>query len=152
MNIEIANRLLTLRKQFNLSQEDLAARLGISRQAVSRWERAEASPDTDNLIALSKLYNVSIDSLLAMDADGEENFKYQANDNASQIRNEAGISDTRFKGDSDDLMNLLRRLAPVYPVIVTMIYLVLGFALNMWHPGWIVFLTIPIFYVMIRGK
>ena len=56
MNIEIANRLVTLRKQNSFSQEALAEKLGISRQAVSKWERAEASPDTDNLILLSRIY------------------------------------------------------------------------------------------------
>lgn len=40
MNIEIANRLLQLRKERGLSQEDLAERIGISRQSVSKWERA----------------------------------------------------------------------------------------------------------------
>lgn len=64
MNIEIANRLVNLRKQNNLSQEALAEQLGISRQAVSKWERAEASPDTDNLILLARLYGVSLDELL----------------------------------------------------------------------------------------
>lgn len=64
MNIEIANRLVNLRKQNNLSQEALAEKLGISRQAVSKWERAEASPDTDNLILLARLYGVSLDQLL----------------------------------------------------------------------------------------
>lgn len=64
MNIEIANRLLQLRKEHKLSQEDLAAKLNISRQAVSKWERAEASPDTDNLIELSKLYSITLDELL----------------------------------------------------------------------------------------
>ena len=64
MNIEIANRLVELRKKNGLSQEELALKLGISRQAVSKWERAESSPDTDNLICLAKLYNVSLDSLL----------------------------------------------------------------------------------------
>ena len=150
MNIEIANRLLTLRKQFNLSQEDLAARLGISRQAVSRWERAEASPDTDNLIALSKLYNVSIDSLLAMEADGEENPVYQASVNDAQRREETEPPAARFRDDSEDLLKLLRRLAPAYPVIVTVIYLILGFAFGLWHPGWIVFLTIPVFFILVR--
>ena len=66
MNLEIANRLLQLRRQHQLSQEELAERLGISRQAVSKWERAEASPDTDNLIALARLYHVSIDELLML--------------------------------------------------------------------------------------
>ena len=64
MNIEIANRLVNLRKSNYLSQEALAEKLGISRQAVSKWERAEASPDTDNLIQLAKLYHVSLDELL----------------------------------------------------------------------------------------
>lgn len=64
MNIEIANRFVTLRKVNGLSQEALAEKLGISRQAVSKWERAEASPDTDNLILLAKIYNVSLDELL----------------------------------------------------------------------------------------
>lgn len=64
MNIEIANRLVQLRKQHNLSQEELADKLGISRQAVSKWERAESSPDTDNLISIAKLYNISLDELL----------------------------------------------------------------------------------------
>lgn len=64
MNLEIANRLVALRKENNLSQEALAAKLGISRQAVSKWERAEASPDTDNLIALAQLYHISLDELL----------------------------------------------------------------------------------------
>lgn len=64
MNLEIANRLLQLRKQHQFSQEELAERLGISRQAVSKWERAEASPDTDNLILLARLYQISLDDLL----------------------------------------------------------------------------------------
>ena len=64
MNLEIANRLQKLRKEKGYSQEQLAVELGISRQAVSKWERAEASPDTDNLICLAKLYGVSLDELL----------------------------------------------------------------------------------------
>lgn len=71
MNIEIANRLVELRKKNGYSQEELASRLGLSRQAVSKWERAEASPDTDNLICLAKLYGVSLDDLLKTDDDIE---------------------------------------------------------------------------------
>jgi transcriptional regulator with XRE-family HTH domain len=64
MNIETANRLLQYRKKSGLSQEDLAEKIGVSRQAVSKWERAEASPDTDNLIILAQVYGVSLDELL----------------------------------------------------------------------------------------
>ena len=65
MNIEIANRLVEFRKKNGLSQEQLAEKIGVSRQAVSKWERSEASPDTDNLILLARLYNVSLDELLS---------------------------------------------------------------------------------------
>lgn len=68
MNVEIANRLQQLRKNNNLSQEELAEKIGVSRQAVSKWERAEASPDTDNLILLSRLYNMSLDEILSTDS------------------------------------------------------------------------------------
>lgn len=72
MNIEIANRLVELRKKSGLSQEELATKLGLSRQAVSKWERAEASPDTDNLICLANLYGVSLDELLRTDEPVED--------------------------------------------------------------------------------
>lgn len=67
MNIEIANRLVNLRKENGLSQEQLAEKIGVSRQAVSKWERSEASPDTDNIILLARLYNISLDELLRTD-------------------------------------------------------------------------------------
>ena len=73
MNIQLADRLVKLRKENKLSQEALAEKLGLSRQAISKWERAEASPDTDNLIALAELYGISLDELL-----GNEEAKQQS--------------------------------------------------------------------------
>ena len=66
MNIETANILLQYRKKSGLSQEELASKIGVSRQAVSKWERAEASPDTDNLILLAKVFGVTLDELLTV--------------------------------------------------------------------------------------
>lgn len=76
MDLAMAQRLVDRRKAAGLSQEALAAQLSVSRQAVSKWERSESSPDTDNLIALAALYGVSLDELLygeaASDADSSE--------------------------------------------------------------------------------
>lgn len=72
MTLDIANRLIEMRKKNGYSQEKLAELLGLSRQAVSKWERAEASPDTDNLILLSRLYGISLDELLNTNAADEE--------------------------------------------------------------------------------
>lgn len=64
MNIETAKRLFEYRKANGFSQEELAEKIGVSRQAISKWERSESSPDTDNLIALANLYGITIDELL----------------------------------------------------------------------------------------
>lgn len=91
MNIETANRLLQYRKKFNLSQEELAAKIGVSRQAISKWERAEASPDTDNLILLADIYGVSLDELLKgetakenVSKDNTDNFADGEADNSNE--------------------------------------------------------------------
>ena len=83
MTIETANRLYELRKKHNLSQEELAERLGVSRQAVSKWERSEASPDTDNLIALAKIYGLTLDELIYGEGDRDKQEKEEQEDNAS---------------------------------------------------------------------
>lgn len=71
MNVDMAKRLVDRRRAAGLSQEALAEELGVSRQAVSKWERSESSPDTDNLIALAALYGVSLDDLLYQDVAEE---------------------------------------------------------------------------------
>ena len=57
-------KLQTLRKQTSMSQETLAGQLGVSRQAVSRWELDISLPETENIIKLAKLFNVSFDYLM----------------------------------------------------------------------------------------
>lgn len=61
-------KIKSLRKKQNLSQEQLADRLGLSRQAVSRWETDNAVPETDMIVRLSEIFGVSTDYLLKEDA------------------------------------------------------------------------------------
>lgn len=93
MDLAMAQRLVDRRKAAGLSQEALAAQLGVSRQAVSKWERSESSPDTDNLIALAALYGVSLDELLygeaASDADGSEDGSTETVDEAKEAEDSA---------------------------------------------------------------
>ena len=79
----LPNNLYELRRQAGLSQEEFAERLGVSRQAVSKWERGEAYPDTENLIVISNMFGVTIDELLKSDnisADTEDAKSGQIND------------------------------------------------------------------------
>jgi transcriptional regulator with XRE-family HTH domain len=208
MNIEIANRLVELRKKNGLSQEQLADKLGLSRQAISKWERAEASPDTDNLICLAKLYGVSLDELLQSDQPLEEiaaQEKEQTEEaspkdsKAEEDKKEETLTPEEIKyaeermhlkkirtaeNFCDPIFWVLTALAyctaaaitglwhplwliffiPVclspifdclkkktwawggYPILVTGIYLMLGFLYGLWHPYWFLFITIPVFY------
>ena len=59
----IGTRIAKLRNEYSYSQEYVAEKLGVSRQAVSKWEQNQSSPDTENLIALSQLFNVSVEYL-----------------------------------------------------------------------------------------
>ena len=242
MNIEIANRLVELRKKSGLSQEDLAEKLGLSRQAVSKWERAEASPDTDNLIVLAKLYGVSLDDLLNTDEPVEdivattkekeaekEQVKMETSKEEESVEAELVDDKPRTHRERGDKVNIgpggihindnkplteaqkkkkardhridvisgivtgsliflavvsyilvgtfyppfwaygwivffaaptmgcvfetikTGKLGPLTGAVVFLSvagYMLLGFLLNLWHPGWVIFLSIPLWAVI----
>ncbi len=60
----LSENLLRLRKLHNLSQEAVAEKLGVTRQAAAKWENGESTPDIVNCIGLAKLYGVSLDELV----------------------------------------------------------------------------------------
>lgn len=62
--MEFNNKLYELRKKKGLSQEELANRLNVSRQTVSKWELGDSTPDMEKLIAMSDLFEVSLDELI----------------------------------------------------------------------------------------
>ena len=60
----IADKIVSLRKRAGWSQEELAERVFVTRQAISRWETGETTPNVETLKLLSQLFNVSINTLL----------------------------------------------------------------------------------------
>lgn len=66
-NEGIGNNIKRLRIKNNLSQEELASKLYLSRQAISLWEQGKGFPSIDNVVFLSKLFNISIEKLLLLD-------------------------------------------------------------------------------------
>lgn len=192
MNIQVANRLVTLRRKHGLSQEQLAEKLGISRQAVSKWERAESSPDTDNLIALARLYKVSLDALVEMDEESAEDERYAVEHAVEQVLECEQAADgeqvnVEQYAESDVSLDDMLENVPVFstegvedngaqaivevstsghckakghgirwsdfpfPAIVGGVYLLMGFLYGLWHPGWVIFMTIPIYYTAVEG-
>ena len=170
MNIEIANRLIELRKKSGLSQEELADRLGLSRQAVSKWERAEASPDTDNLICLARIYGVSLDDLLNTD-ESIEDIARNVKEERTSRGGPAGVRLTDDEGQAveyddegitivdkdgerltiDEARKKYKRDPNKFalPVLIVCVYIFLGFYYMLWHPMWILFLLIPVYYAAV---
>ena len=250
MNIKIANRLLEYRKRSGLTQEELADKLNISRQSVSKWERAESSPDTDNLIELAKIYGVTLDDLLNVEKP-LDSVEESAKKDIKLVNNKIVIETNCFLDDKgvpvviynenssfpteklddktfltlDDLYikkngekikftnankylginnispktkNIVSTIQGVliflilivyillcslhiqefgkfwiifvcypilsclveaiaykkaskfpYPIFATAVYLTLGLYFNLWHPGWVVFITVPVYYLIL---
>ena len=62
--MEFSEKLFTLRKANDLTQEQLAEKLEVSRQSISKWESGQANPELDKIVALSAIFNVTTDYLL----------------------------------------------------------------------------------------
>lgn len=106
MDVDIAKRLADRRRAAGFTQEELAEKLGVSRQAVSKWECSESSPDTDNLISLARLYDVSLDDLLYTDVerDGVDAAGGQGvgEESGAEEPDAAGRADTHADEGADD--------------------------------------------------
>ena len=85
----LADKIVTLRKQLNLSQEELAERLNVSRQAVSRWEVGSALPDASNVLQLSRTFGVTADFLL--------NDDYESDRDLPAVKNSERMANGRIK-------------------------------------------------------
>lgn len=70
--MDLGNNLFHARKRRGLSQEDVAQRLGVSRQTVSKWETGETVPDIRQSKKMAALYNISLDELIDFDLDIRE--------------------------------------------------------------------------------
>ena len=62
--MDFPEKLLTLRKAKDLTQEQLAEKLGVSRQSVSKWESGQATPELEKIVSLSAIFDVTTDYLL----------------------------------------------------------------------------------------
>lgn len=130
MDIKTADRLVELRKSFGYSQEALSEKIGVSRQAISKWERGESSPDTDNLIALAEVYGISLDDIL----------------NTEKVVNKIKPKEDKPKRPS--LYPSLAKSLFKFPFWLLIVVAYVGFNLifHQWHPTWLLFLTLPIYY------
>ena len=210
MDKTIANKLIALRKQNGLSQADLAAKLGTDLPTVAGWESADISPDTENLLKIAKLYNISLDKLFELNSDpvnqrssisldknaGEiypnaapqnavnqsvssgapeaqyaeaqdmsSYFKYETVDENAGLpaaQNAGMPSAQTADGSISALSDVIEKIGKdekfyknlmrfPYPIAAAGAFFVGGGLFDLWHPLWMLFLTIPLYYTTIEA-
>ena len=102
--MNFAEKLKTLRKQKGISQEQLAEKIHVSRQAITKWEGGLGIPDIENLIAISSLFNESLDSLLS--------------EEKSLISRREFLYESRTEYDLDSQKKIDLRLGTAHEVII----------------------------------
>lgn len=122
-------KLRNLRKEAKITKEQLGQELGVGPYKIEEWEQGESEPDQDMLITLTKIFDCTLNDL----------FDDKANEEPSPKKT---------------FYSQYKKFP--YPIVVLIIYLCLGAVENYWHPGWILFLTIPLYYtadsLFIPGK
>ena len=110
--MKLNEKILYYRKAAKLSQEELAVQIGVSRQAVSKWELDAAIPEIDKLLALARIFGVTTDELLSEDDPGANPIKEEPPKTESRVLSEDGID--RFFGHAGRLIRKHGWLAGVY--------------------------------------
>ena len=75
MNVILADKIIELRKKNGWPQEQLAQKLNVTRQSISKWEGAQSVPDLQKIILLSEIFGVTTDYLIKDEIEEEEFFK-----------------------------------------------------------------------------
>ena len=146
----IGEKLKELRLKNKMSQEELANKLGVTRQAVSKWEQNLALPDTNNLISIAKIFNVKVDELVnyntELSNDNTNVDDIKNNDNSSN-NNETNLDKNENK-EIEDVKNteIYKILSSVTFLICLIIFILVGmYAPNGWNYSWIIWLLFPTF-------
>ena len=116
MNLKMGERIKQLRLRDGRRQEDLAVSLGISTQAVSRWELGNSYPDMEMLPAIANYFHVSIDSLFGYQNNREEKINAIVEEACEMIKNESPLLGHDFPTDNlEKCVELLREAAEEFP-------------------------------------
>lgn len=138
----VSEKIYTLRTRLGLSQEELAEKLGVSRQSVSKWETGQSVPDLEKIIKLSDLFGVSVDELVR---EGERPQPLQPQIKEVYIKEKWKLTETQTAGFCMELMGLALDLLGLvgetrFLVLIGTALVVLGLPLLLAkkHP-WIIF-------------
>ena len=122
--MKLSEKIITLRNKYQMSQGDLAEKLNVSRQSVSKWETGASIPDLDKLIAMSELFHVTLDELAKEDSA----FK-QVNDESTITKENVDKQEETPNRNKENTLivkivgAILEVVTPIIVMLVTMGYI-----------------------------
>jgi transcriptional regulator with XRE-family HTH domain len=144
----LSEKIINLRKSRGWSQEELAERLNVSRQSVSKWESGISNPDLDKIVAMSTLFGVTTDYLLK-DAIQEELEPIRDFVIEGEEVEEAGEGEYGETPKDDETFKKAIRIQDFveecYWTIVLVLYLLISFLTRRWDITWIIWIVGGIF-------
>lgn len=121
----LSEKIKNLRRKYRLSQEELAERLQVSRQSVSKWECGSSTPEIEKIVQLSNLFQVTTDYLLS-----------DANDNNDIAPSTEGSDLNRLSVKKRNKKHFFS----LYWFFITILYLIISFCTKSWHLTWLIWL------------
>lgn len=155
---QVAERLKEVREEKGYTIEYVAKQTGIAAEDLQAFETDAKLPDVTALMQLSKAYEMSIDRILYKNSEMpkyDESKAVYANvkptevtdgkgnggEAATKVNKQSEAAKTKSKG------SFLTHL--VFPILCVIIYIFLGVVGGFWHPGWLIFLGIPLYYALV---
>lgn len=122
----LSEKIKNLRRKYRLSQEELAERLQVSRQSISKWECGSSTPEIEKIVQLSKLFQVTTDYLLS-----------DTNDN-NDIAPATEGSDLNRLSLKKRNKKYKKHFSSLYWIFISILYLIISFSTKSWHLTWLI--------------
>ena len=135
--MSFGENMVYLRKKMQITQEELAEKMYVSRQTISRWETDQVLPDIDTIVKLCDMFNCDMDTLVRGDvskSNNEKKTELNQNENALEINNEKISKMKKDHKIKDAIISSLFTL-------ITFAYVLIGLITGIWSPTWIMFIA-----------
>jgi len=147
---DISKRLTKYRKAAKLSQEEVADKLGVSRQTVSKWETGQSTPDFDKIAPLCELYNISTDELLRGVVEPKKEEPEKERDDDGDKDDEDDDEKHCKKCAKSPSSVIVGGIFSILSIFTLIIYLSVSFATGAWHITWIIWLLYAVLVTIIK--
>ena len=127
--MNLGERLFELRKAKNLTQDEVAEKLNVTRQTVSKWETNQSTPDFDKIIPLCELYEISTDELLKGEKQEKSEENNYTNEEKKNKNNYENMTKNEIKQKSAEVV-----CSSILIFIIAIAYAGIGVSVMMWNP------------------